>query len=231
MTQPSCHNRLKSLNSFSVSLLEKALTLVIFLSIGILLILIVGKTGDASVGFVLLSYVLQPVLLGWYARKHYHRRGVVWSLIAFGIYVGITVFFESHMKGYTGADGLAEVGTALVLSTTTVLVILAVLRGGIPSVTRDNFPTRLRHNLFRFWVVASSFWVLFCALKFYLHCARNVCPFFIAGRFASPSYLDIGEWFTAIPALTFVIGWAGCWAIDGFGVGTKAKRSENTQPE
>jgi hypothetical protein len=212
--------------------LEKALIVIIFFSLGVFAILAGLGTGDATVAFVLLSFVLQPFLLGWYARKRYHRCGIAWSLIAFGINVGITVFFEAHMTGYAGTDGLAEIGTALILSTTTVLVILTGLRGDIRSTSGSNFSIRLRNGLFRFWIVGSSFWVIFCALEFYLYCTRYNCKFFVGKTFASTSYLylDIGLWFTAIPALAFVIGLAGCWAIDGFGIAT-AKRSENTQPE
>ena len=115
-----------------------------------------------------------------------------------------------------GSDAVGELGTVIMISTIVILIVLKLLSKDLPPATGQDFSIYLRKGLFRFWVVSSGLWIIVCATNFYLHCSRDSYKFFVGRTYVSPSYLDIGEWFVAIPALAFVIGLAACWAIDGF---------------
>jgi len=166
--------------------------------------------------------IIQPILMGVYARKYQCRSGTVWGIFALTINIGIVALFEIHMPGVSDDNGVAEIGTSIMFSTITVIVLLALLRKDSPETPQRTFSINLRRGLFRFWVLGSVLWTMLCALEFFQHCARYIgCEFFtlyyLGSGYTFPTYFDIGKWLIGFPVLAFAIGLATCWAIDGFG--------------
>jgi len=114
--------------------------------------------------------------------------------------------FEIHMPGRLGSDNVAELGTAIIITTVTLLVTLVLMQKESTEGSRNRLRLRLiSKGFFRLWIVVSGAWLLFSGVAFYLRCSRYDCRIFVGKEVISPSYFDIGEWFVSIPALAFVL--------------------------
>ena len=165
---------------------------------------------------ILVPFVIQPVLLGIYARKDPRRSAILWGILAFAINVAIITFFETHMSGQLFGDAAAEVGTTIIISTIFVLVILVLRQNGPQATAEKDYSINLRRGLFRIWALISGSWIIFCAIEFLQNCnTRWACGFFASGLIKL-TYFDNGKWFTGPPALVFMIGLAACWVVEGF---------------
>jgi hypothetical protein len=171
------------------------------------------------IALILMPFVIQPVLLGIYVRKHPCRSGILWGLLAFAINIGIITFFEMHKSGQLFGDAVAEVGTTIFISTMFILALLEVLRKGPHAPTAGSFPIHLWRGLSRIWITIFTGWTVFCAIAFheyskysceYLHYLLSDQGICFRG------YWDVAKWFIPIPALVFMIVLASCWVVEGF---------------
>jgi hypothetical protein len=184
--------------------LEKFFILIILLSS----IILIGVF--SSILLILLPFVIQPILLRMYAQKIQHRIGIIWGLFALGMDIGIVVFFEMHLTAQLISDAIAEIGTAITMSTAVILIIFVIFQQDTLHTSAEDFPIRLRRGVFRIWISLTIPWIIFCAIQF----DQNI--YFFLNKYAVPHYFQIGKYFVGIPALAFVIGLAACWVIGGF---------------
>ena len=120
--------------------------------------------------------------------------------------ISVFALFEIHMPGRLGSDNVAELGTAIIITTVTLLVTLVLMQKESTEGSRNRLRLRLiSKGFFRLWIVVSGAWLLFSGVAFYLRCSRYDCRIFVGKEVISPSYFDIGEWFVSIPALAFVL--------------------------
>jgi hypothetical protein len=208
-----------------LTIFEKVLIAVILIALTAFCVLLGWVSREPVVGPLLWLFIVQPLLLGVYARRGHRRSGTIWGLLSLGMNIGINAFFEMHMPANWG-EAIAEFSLAELMSAIIIITALALLSNH-RSITARSFATNLRSGLFRVWVVASGLWLIVCAMQFYLHCSRYDCKFFVGMGHSSVNYLDLGESFVGIPALAFVIGLATCWAIDGFRI---RAHTDSTQP-
>ena len=154
---------------------------------------------------LLVPFIIQPVLLGVYAKRRRHRNGALWALLGLPINIAIFAFFTIHRDGKLIADAFVEMSIIITISTTIILSILALLRN-----SAEHFPARLRRGLFRIWVLLAVVWTTFCMVEL----DRNI--FFFSDGYIKPDYFHIGIWLIGTPALVFAMGLAACWVVDGF---------------
>jgi hypothetical protein len=176
---------------------------------------------------LLLPFLIQPILLGIYAKKAHRRIGIIWGILALAMDIAITTFFETHMAAQLTADAAKEVGTviisdasaeigiAIIISTMVTLAILVMLRNGPQAKAGEDLPINLQRGLLRIWALISVSWIIFCAIEFLQNCTSRYACVFSASEH-SPIYFDIGKWLIGFPALVFVIGLAACWVVEGF---------------
>jgi hypothetical protein len=198
----------------ALTIFEKVLIAVILIALTAFCVLLGWVSREPVAGPLLWLFIVQPLLLGVYARRGHRRNGTIWCLLTLGMSIGIIAFFEMHMPASLG-EVIAEFSLAELMSAIIIITALA-LRSNYGSIARRSFATNLRSGLFRVWVVAAGLWLIVCGMQFYLHCSRYDCKFFVGMGHSPVNYLDIGELFVGLPALAFVIGLATCWAIDGF---------------
>jgi hypothetical protein len=115
---------------------------------------------DVIVLFLSALFLVQPVLLAIGARRAYHRSGILWVLLVFGMNIGILVFFESRLPGSMWVEAAAQVGTAMSLSAISILAVLEVLRKGLCAPAEENSPVNLWRGLFRVWSTISGVWII-----------------------------------------------------------------------
>jgi hypothetical protein len=192
-----------------------------------------NKDAAMAIGLLLflLLFIVGPIMLGICTRKIYDRSGIFWGLLAFGINVGILVFFETHRATYLVNDTAVEVGTVMSLSAILTLAVLEILRKGPRAPAEDNFPINLRRGLFRIWITIFGPWMVFCALTF-RDCAQYRCPEYGPGDYIRIlTYWDVATWFIGMPGLVFIAGLAACWVIDGFRRSPRENGAQSLTPE
>jgi hypothetical protein len=197
--------------------LDKALVSVIFATLSGFWIFTGWAWGEGVTALFLSSFVVQSLLLALYAKIFYNRLIINWSMLTLSMNISVFVLLEIHMPGRLGSDNIAELGTAIIITTVALLITLVIMQKESTEGSRDLLPLRLiSKSFFRLWVVVSGAWVLFSGVAFYLRCGRYDCKIFVGKEVISLSYFDIGEWFVSIPALAFVLSVAACWTLDGF---------------
>jgi len=197
------------IDSSGTTTFEKVLIAIILLSLTVFFLLLGGAP-------FLLVLMIQPLLLGGYAKGVHHRTAIVWTSLTLLLNIGIVTFFEAHMSTYSAQEFFAESCVAECMSTIIIITVFVLLNEGGSTMLERYFCSHLRKGVFRLWVVGSGLWLMICAMQFYLHCSRYDCKFFVRNGRYPLSYLDLGELFVGIPAFVFFISLAACCAIEGF---------------
>lgn len=166
---------------------------------------------DVGIGLLLfLLFIVEPILIGICARKIYDRAGAFWGLLAFGINIGILVFFESCLRSSSLFDTTAEIASVMGLSVIFIFSIFEAFRSG---------PHNIKRGVFRICITISAVWTVFVVIEF-LEYSKYSCEYlhyFLSDKgICFESYWDVAKWFIGIPALVFVIGLAACWVVEGF---------------
>lgn len=192
----------------------------------------VGRCGSNKVGYMslfdlLLTFylfavlvIIQPILLAVFVGHNYGRNKVLWGLITSATNVSIVVFFERSLPARSLLDLITEISLVMIISVTSSVVILELLRNGPQARTAKNLIGR---GVFRIWVLISTAWIFFCALEFVIsplgshpyNCCFLAEVLFGAG-YTELDYFDIGKAFVGVPAFAFIVCVAVRWVTDGF---------------
>src|SRR5215471_13254810 len=105
-----------------------------------------SKDGAAGLLLLFLLFILEPILLGICAQKAYDRAGAFWGILAFGMNMGILVFFEGHRVSSSLVDAATQVGTVMSLSAISILSFFEATRNGPGTTAEQKSPINLRRG-------------------------------------------------------------------------------------